>query len=74
MVANLGYVRLEMQDPAGWAKFAKDVLGFKPGKSRDRNGTKYLRMDRAPFRYMIEKGDADRFVAAGKLKPSKKQK
>jgi len=72
MVANLGYVRLEMQDPAGWAKFAKDVLGFKPGKSRDRSGTKYLRMDRAPFRYMIEKGDADRFVAAGYDMGSKK--
>ncbi len=65
MVANLGYVRLEMQDPAGWAKFAKDVLGFGMGKSRDRDGTKYLRMDKAPFRYMVEKGAADRFVACG---------
>jgi len=65
MVANLGYVRLEMQDPAGWAKFGKDILGFGPGKSRDRQGTKYLRMDKAPFRYMIEKGETNRFVAAG---------
>ncbi|NNE56575.1 MAG: hypothetical protein HKN36_00555 [Hellea sp.] len=65
MVASLGYVRLEMQDPAVWAKFGKDILGFGAGKSRDRQGTKYLRMDKAPFRYMIEKGEADRFVAAG---------
>lgn len=72
MVANLGYVRLEMQDPAGWAKFAKDVLGFGAGKSRDRQGTKYLRMDGAPFRYMIEKGETDRFVAAGYEISSKK--
>jgi len=72
MVANLGYVRLEMQDPAGWAKFAKDVLGFGAGRSRDRDGTKYLRMDNAPFRYMIEKGKADRFVAAGYDMGSKK--
>lgn len=64
-VASLGYVRLEMQDPAGWAKFAKGIMGFGTAKSRDRRGTKYLRMDKAPFRYMIEKGETDRFVAAG---------
>ncbi len=71
-VASLGYVILEMQDPAGWAKFAKDVLGFGPAKARDRKGTKYLRMDRAPFRYMIEKGETDRFVCAGYQMSSKK--
>jgi len=71
-VSNLGYVRLEMQDPAAWAKFAKDVLGFGMAKSRDRQGTKYLRMDKAPFRYMIEKGEVDRFVAAGYEMSSKK--
>lgn len=71
-IANLGYVRLEMQDPAGWAKFAKDVLGFGLAKSRDRQGTKYLRMDKAPFRYMVEKGEADRFVCAGYEMSSKK--
>ncbi len=71
-VANLGYVILHMQDPAGWAKFAKDVLGFGLAKSRDRQGTKYLRMDKAPFRYMIEKGEVDRFVCAGYEMGSKK--
>jgi len=71
-VANLGYVILQMQDPAGWAKFAKDVLGFGLAKSRDRQGTKYLRMDKAPFRYMIEKGEVDRFVCAGYEMGSKK--
>ncbi len=71
-VANLGYVRLQMQDPAGWAKFAKNILGFGAAKSRDRKGTKYLRMDKAPFRYMIEKGEADGFVAAGYEMSSKK--
>jgi len=71
-VASLGYVILEMQDPAAWAKFAKDVLGFGMGKSRDRQGTKYLRMDSAPFRYMIVKGETDRFVAGGYEMSSKK--
>ena len=44
-VANLGYVILEMQDPAAWAKFAKDVLGFGVAKSFGAKGAKYLRMD-----------------------------
>ena len=64
-VSNLGYVILEMQDPAAWAKFAKSVLGFGTAKSFGEKGAKYLRMDNAPFRYMIRKGDTDRFVAGG---------
>ena len=62
-VANLGYVILEMQDPVAWAKFAKSVLGFGTAKSFGEKGAKYLRMDNAPFRYMIRKGETDRFVA-----------
>jgi len=64
-VANLGYAVLEMQDPEGWAAFAQDVLGFGLAESRDSLGTAYLRMDDAPFRYMIVKGEADRFVSGG---------
>lgn len=71
-VSNLGYVILEMQDPAAWAKFAKSVLGFGTAKSFGEKGAKYLRMDNAPFRYMIRKGDTDRFVAGGYQMASKK--
>lgn len=71
-VANLGYVILEMQDPAAWAKFAKSVLGFGVAKSFGERGTKYLTMDNAPFRYMIRKGDTDRFVCGGYQMSSKK--
>lgn len=71
-VSNLGYVILEMQDPAGWAKFAKNVLGFGTAKSFGEKGAKYLRMDNAPFRYMIRKGEVDRFVAGGYQMASKK--
>lgn len=71
-VSNLSYVILEMQDPAGWAKFAKSVLGFGVAKSFGEKGAKYLRMDNAPFRYMIRKGEADRFVAGGYQMASKK--
>ncbi len=71
-VANLGYVILEMQDPAAWSKFAKDVLGFGPVKSFGEKGARYLKMDGAPFRYMIRKGESDRFVAGGYQMSSKK--
>ena len=71
-VANLGYVILEMQDPGAWAKFAKDVLGFGVAKSFGAKGAKYLRMDTAPFRYMIVKGETDRLVAGGYQMSSKK--
>jgi len=71
-VANLGYVILEMQDPDAWAKFAKSVLGFGVTKSLGERGAKYLRMDSAPFRYMIRKGETDRFVAGGYQMSSKK--
>jgi len=71
-VANLGYVILQMQDPAGWAKFAKSVLGFGVAKSFGAKGAKYLRMDNAPFRYMIVKGDTDKFVAGGYQMSTKK--
>ena len=63
-LASLGYVRLEMQDPNAWGEFAQSVLGFEKADISDPSGAVYLRMDDAPFRYLIEKGDADRFVAA----------
>jgi len=71
-VENLAYVILEMQDPSAWAKFAKSVLGFGTAKSFGEKGAKYLRMDNAPFRYMIRKGEADRFVCGGYQMSSKK--
>jgi 3,4-dihydroxy-9,10-secoandrosta-1,3,5(10)-triene-9,17-dione 4,5-dioxygenase len=71
-VASLGYVILEMQDPTAWAKFAKSVLGFGTVKSFGEKGAKYLRMDNAPFRYMIRKGETDRFICGGYQMSSKK--
>lgn len=64
-VANLGYAVLQMQDPAAWADFAEAVLGFGQAKSYGKEGAQYLRMDGAPFRYMIVQGDEDRYLASG---------
>lgn len=64
-VANLGYVILQMKDPSGWAKFAENVLGFTNAERDDAKGAQFLRMDEAPFRYMILQGDSDKFIAGG---------
>ena len=64
-VENLGYAVLQMTDPKAWADCAKDVLGFGIGKSYGKADAHYLRMDDAPFRYMIVKGDNDRYLASG---------
>ncbi len=63
-VANLGYVILEMQDPAGWSKFAVDVLGFEVAEDLSHSDVQCLRMDDEPFRYMVVKAEADRFLSA----------
>lgn len=62
-IAALGYVRLQMRDPHAWGRFAEDVLGFAAAQGAD--GGVRLRMDGAPFRYLVERGSADRFAAAG---------
>jgi 3,4-dihydroxy-9,10-secoandrosta-1,3,5(10)-triene-9,17-dione 4,5-dioxygenase len=64
-IENLGYVRMQMTDPQAWADFAVDILGFGVAEHDDGNGSKYLRMDDAPFRYIVEQGDEDKFVASG---------
>ena len=62
-VAALGYVRLQMRDLEEWRKFGEEVLGFAAATADD--GSVRLKMDAAPFRYLIEQGDADRFTASG---------
>ncbi len=64
-IANLSYIRLQVNDPASWAEFAETVLGFGDAHIDDGKGGKYLRMDMMPFRYIIEQADEEKFVAAG---------
>lgn len=64
-IENLGYVRLQATDPGGWAAFAENVLGFGIADHEDGKGSKYLRMDDTPFRYIIEQGSEDRLVSSG---------
>ena len=62
-VKNLGYLLIQMRDPGEWLALGREVLGF--DGSTDAQGRVRLRMDDAPFRYLIVPGDEDRFLRAG---------
>ncbi len=62
-VLSLGYVRIEMRDPDEWRQVGEEVLGFTVVQGID--DCVRLRMDEAPFRYLVEPGDEDRFACAG---------
>lgn len=52
MIAGLGYVVIAAQDVAAWDKFGTQILGLQ--KADISGDALYLKMDDAPFRYMIE--------------------
>jgi len=62
-IQSLGYVIIDMQDPAAWLDVGVNILGF--NGQQDDSGTVKLKMDSAPSRYLIQRGDTDRFVSAG---------
>lgn len=62
-VRSLGYVRIGMRDPNEWVITGRDILGLTSESTDD--GSIRLRMDRAPFRYLIERAEADGFICAG---------
>ena len=59
----LGYVRIGMKEPQLWAEVGEHILGFEATALAD--GSVTLKMDQAPFRYLIEPADRDGFIAAG---------
>ena len=62
-VNSLGYVRIGMTDPQAWAQVGQDILGFSSLTAED--GSVRLRLDEAPFRYLIEQADTDGFTCTG---------
>ena len=62
-IQSLGYVLIEMQDPAAWLDVGVNILGF--NGQQDDSGTVKLKMDSAPSRYLIQRGETDRFISAG---------
>ncbi len=62
-VANLGYVIFDLEEPKQWADYATNVLGMTEGKKSGQ--TRFLRMDNAPFRFMLRKAKKDAMAASG---------
>ena len=63
IILSLGYVRIGMRDPGEWSKVGQDILGFQLAAGN--NASVQLRMDSAPFRFLIEPAEADGFLCAG---------
>ena len=62
-VTSLGYVRVEATDPARWRSFGHEAIGLMASDGPD--GLLYLRSDERPFRFSIQQGSQDRYLAAG---------
>lgn len=56
MIAGLGYVVIAAQDVSAWEGFGTQILGL---QKVERDGALYLKMDDAPFRYMIVPADGE---------------
>jgi len=63
-VTQLGYLGLEVSDPAQWTAYAADVLGLAPNGTDD-DGTVYLRMDENHHRIALHPGHRDDLAYAG---------
>ena len=62
-IIELGYLGFEVSDLLRWERFAAEVLGVgvRPGPQ----GTRLLRLDAAPARFILAEGQADDFSFAG---------
>jgi 3,4-dihydroxy-9,10-secoandrosta-1,3,5(10)-triene-9,17-dione 4,5-dioxygenase len=65
MIAAIGYLRIQSTDTAGLMSFATDVLGLMDAAREDAGQARFLRMDKHPFRFMLEPGDTDKLLAVG---------
>jgi len=64
-VAAIGYLRIGSTDTDAWMGFGTDILGLMDAQREDPAGARFLRMDRQPFRFMIEPGKQDCLLAIG---------
>ncbi len=69
-VRALAYVVIETRDLAAYSNFATQIMGLQSAPSSDPD-IALFRMDERPFRFLVRKGETDRFVASGWELPSK---
>lgn len=63
-VKALGYVIVESAKMADWDHFMADIVGTMRGENAPA-GTAFYRVDDRPFRFWIQPGAEERFIAAG---------
>jgi len=63
-VKSLGYVIIEARDLSAWTEFANNIAGLMSVES-GRDDVVLFRMDDRPFRFWVQKGERDAFVAPG---------
>ena len=63
-VKSLGYVVIEARDLDAWHDYATTILGVMPQPS-PRDDVLLFRLDDRPFRFWIQRGERDAFVAPG---------
>ena len=62
-IRGLAYVIAESTDVARWKRFAEGVLGMMTAPAAD--GGLYVRMDERQFRFAVQAGSRDGYVASG---------
>lgn len=62
-LSGLAYVVAQTTDVARWKTYAEQVLGMMTAPAPD--GGLYVRMDERQFRFLVEPGERDRYVASG---------
>lgn len=63
-VKSLGYVVIETRNPDAWDRFLTQVVGVMPATGGP-EGVKLYRMDGRPFRFWVQQGARETFVAPG---------
>ena len=62
-IRGLAYVVAESSDLDRWNVYARDVLGMMAIPAAD--GTLLIKMDDRQFRFQVQSGNNDRYVASG---------
>ncbi|MEG1733803.1 MAG: VOC family protein, partial [Comamonas sp.] len=62
-IRGLAYVVAESSDMDRWIGYARDVLGMMPSTTAD--GTLLIKMDERQFRFQVQPGRNDKYLASG---------
>ena len=64
-VKGLEYILIETTDLSKWEDYALNVCGFMKNPEASNENQLALKIDQAPFRFLITRGSSERYVAGG---------